>query len=247
MKISSNIWKKKIAGIAGVAFFSLVFISSALAVDQQAAAKPPDSIKDLWEVRSFQVAVFSAIFTAFTGFLAAWWAVWVWRRDLRWKQAELARTLLDEIFDYGPSNDAWRMVDGEETYSDEKGNIYVINMDLVRQALPKPWNEDRGGLEVYVRWCFDALLYYLERLEQSVQIKLVRIEDLTAPTSYYIALMAKDEKDKKLFHDYAELIRFHGAIAFMNRFPEWRDKKYDHRATGNRAASGGPVRAGRPS
>jgi hypothetical protein len=222
MKISSIILKKKIAGIAGVTFFLLVCISSALAVDQQAAMKPPNNIKDLWEVRSFQVAVFSAILTAFTGFLAAWWAVWVWWRDLRWKQAELARTLLDEIFDYGPSNDAWRMVDGEETYNEEKGNVYLINMDQVRRALPKPWNDDRGGPDVYVRWCFDALLYYLERLEQSVKIKLVRIEDLTAPTSYYIALMAND---KKLFQDYAELIRFRGAIAFMNRFPEWHDKK----------------------
>jgi hypothetical protein len=130
--------------------------------------------------------------------------------------------LLDGIFDYGPSNDAWRMVDGEKIYEDDKGNEYHINMDLVRQALPKPWNDDRRGPDLYVRWCFDALFYYLERLEQSVKIKLVRIEDLATPTSYYIALMAND---KKLFRDYAELIRFHRAIAFMNRFPEWRDKE----------------------
>jgi hypothetical protein len=190
-----------------------------------------------WETLSFKAAIFSAIFTVLAGICAGIWAVIVWRKEalwrredhaaevnqreveLRWKQAELARQLLDEIFDYGPSNDAWRMVDGEEAYKDNDNNEYRIGMDLVRRALPKPWNDDSHGPEVYVRWCFDALLYYLERLEQCVQIKLVRFEDLAASTSYYIKLMAKD---KKLIQDYAEAIGFHGAVTFMNRFPEWR-------------------------
>lgn len=193
-----------------------------------------------WESLSFKAAAFSAIFTAVGGICAGVWAVVVWRREarwrredreaelkqrqeeLRWKQAELARQLLDDIFDYGPSNDAWRLVDGEEVYKDEKGNEYRINMDMVRRALPKPWSDECAGPEVYIRWCFDALLYYLERLEQSVQIELVRFEDLAASTSYYIDLMAKD---KQLFQDYAELIRFNRAIAFMNRFSEWRDRR----------------------
>jgi hypothetical protein len=195
---------------------------------------------DKWEHYSFVATVFAAIW-------AAVWAVKQWRdetakrredlvkeretkraellqreQELRWKQAELARTLLDEIFDYGPSNDAWRMVDGEKIYTDDKDNEYHITMEIVRQALPKPWNDESSGSNLYIRWCFDALFYYLERLEQSVQVKLVRFEDLAAPTAYYIALMAKD---KKIFQDYAELIRFHRAVQFLERFPEWRDTK----------------------
>jgi hypothetical protein len=114
------------------------------------------------------------------------------------------------------------MVDGEEIYKGDKGNEYHISMDFVRRALPTPWSDERAGPDVYVRWCFDALLYYLERLEQSVQIKLVRFEDLSASTSYYVDLMAKD---KKLFQEYAEHIRFKGAVAFMDRFPAWRNKE----------------------
>jgi hypothetical protein len=175
------------------------------------------SARELWELGSFKATIAATLITIGSAVVTGGFAVLQWRKELRWKQAELARTLLDEIFDYDPSNDAWRMVDGKEIYKDGKGNEYRINMGLVRQALPTPWADDRGGQDVYIRWCFDALLYYLERLEQSVQINLVRMEDLTAPTSYYIELMAKD---KKLFRDYAELIRFHGAVAFMNRFPE---------------------------
>jgi len=190
-----------------------------------------------WETLSFKAAVYLAIFTILAGICAGIWAVVVWRREaewrredhaaelkqraeeLGWKQAELARTLLDEIFDYGQSNDAWRMVDGEKKYKDGD-NEHHITMDLVRQALPKPWHDGSGGTNLYVRCCFDALFYYLERLEQPVKSNLVRFEDLSAPITYYISLMAKD---KKLFLEYAELIRFHGAVAFMNRFPEWQN------------------------
>jgi len=181
-----------------------------------------ETVKNLWELWSFKATVIATLITFISAVVTGGFAVWQWRKDLRWKQAELARILLDEIFDYDPSNDAWRMVDGEETYKDAQGDQYRIDMAMVRKALPKPWNDECAGPDVYVRWCFDALFYYLERLEQSVQIKLVRVEDLIAPTSYYIALMAQD---KKLFEDYAKLIRFKRALDFMNRFPEWRDKK----------------------
>jgi hypothetical protein len=53
------------------------------------------------------------------------------QQELRWKQAELARTMMDAIFDYDPSNDAWRMVDGEEDgYKDQGGNKHRIDMAL---------------------------------------------------------------------------------------------------------------------
>jgi len=71
-----------------------------------------------------------------------------------------------------------------------------------------------------VRWCFDALFYSLEQIEHSLQLGLLRFEDLEAPASYYVALMARD---KKLFQDYAELIRFRRAVKFLERFPEWRE------------------------
>ena len=190
---------------------------------------------------SFVATIFAAIFTAV-------WAIFQWRdetakrredqekereskraalaqqqQELRWKQAELAREMMDAIFDYVPSNDAWRMVDGEvQGYKDSLGNEYQIDMDMVRSSLPHPWNERRGGAQVYVRWCFDALFYYLEQIEHSVQLGILRFEDLEAPAAYYVALMAND---KTLFQDYAAQIRFRRAVQFMERFPEWREPK----------------------
>ena len=181
-----------------------------------------DAVHDFWEIASFKVAVFGAI-------AAALWAVWQWRRDYRWKQAELARTLLDEIFDYKPSDVAWRIVDGETTFKIKKKET-EITMDDVRRALRvarndageeallEDANEERRRKDEYVRRCFDALFYYLERLEQSCEIKVVRFDDLLASASYYINLMAKNDE---LFEKYAEFIQLGRAVAFMKRFPQW--------------------------
>src|SRR5215471_11296281 len=129
-------------------------------------------MRDLWELLSFKATVITALLTLAGGVVTAALAVRQSRKDYRWKQAELARSLLDDIFDDPPSNDAWRMVDGEELYEDEQGNKYQITMADVRRALPRPWNDDKGGKDVYIRWCFDDLFYYLERLESSVHLKL---------------------------------------------------------------------------
>jgi hypothetical protein len=235
MKTNLQLKATTAAAVFSVGVFAITIWSAC-----GAEASPQTEAKGPWETASFQAAVFSAIFTILAGIVAGVWAVITWQREakwrredheadlqqrkeeLRWKQAELARDLLDDIFDYSPSNDAWRMVDGEESYKDAEENKFQIDMVHVRRALPKPWNDERGGPDVYVRWCFDALFYYLERLESSLKLELVRMEDLTASASYYIALMATD---KKLFEDYAKVIRFPGAIAFMERFPEWRNKQ----------------------
>jgi hypothetical protein len=74
--------------------------------------------------------------TIFSAVLTGAFALYQWRKDLRWKQAELARTMLDEIFDYPPSDDAWRMVDGETNYKTSEGIAYTITIADVRAALP---------------------------------------------------------------------------------------------------------------
>jgi hypothetical protein len=199
---------------------------------------------DPWEHWSFVATIFAAIW-------AAVWAVKQFRdetarrrtdqekereskqadlrhaeQELRWKQAKLARKMMDAIFDYDPSNDAWRMVDGEEQgYKDSQGNQYHITIGMVDHALRVPWTDDSGGPEVYVRWCFDALFYYLEQIEHSIQLGHLRFEDVEASAGYYVALMGKNGELKERFQKYAEVIRFRRAVQFLEGFPDWREKK----------------------
>jgi len=192
-----------------------------------------DYSKELWELWSFKATVAAALITLVTAVVTGGFAVCQWRKDLRWRQADLARTLLDAIFNDPASNDAWRMVDDERNYEDLEKVKLQITMDDVRRALKLTMRDGRATLETaahendrqkddYIRWCFDDLFYYLERLDHSCEIKVIRFEDLLASASYYIELMAAE---KELFQRYSQFIRFDRAVHFMERFPEWRRQR----------------------
>jgi len=90
-----------------------------------------------WDTASL-VAAIGVMVTVLIACVTGAWAVFTWKKEseskrasldrqlkhreevLRWKQAELAREMLDEIFDYTPSDEAWRMVDGGTTYKDRE-------------------------------------------------------------------------------------------------------------------------------
>src|SRR5262249_45794692 len=161
-------------------------------------------------------AVFSAIFTIFAGICAGVWAVAVWRREakwrredrhaellrrnqeLQWKQAELARQLLDEIFDFPPSEGALDMLDGESEFSEfedagakrlkiGKSDIqHALRVGTVagKRSLLDSASEKEQRADKHIRYCFDSLFYYLERLERSVATNVVRFEDLLASSGY---------------------------------------------------------------
>jgi hypothetical protein len=214
-----------------------------------------------WETISYIAAAMLACYTIIMG-LRQWNRDLEWKKqdrenelkarqeerlqrdqELLWKQAELARKLLDDIFDYRPSDDAWKMVDEETTFvvggkssfsPDLKKRKIEIKKEHIKQALElnkgktdlmvvlkDPDDEEYQIRIKYVRWCFDALFYYLERLEQSIEVNVVRFGDLKSPASYYIAKMSGE---KEIYQNYAEFISFHGAVKFMERFSEWRVK-----------------------
>src|SRR5262249_23226710 len=72
-----------------------------------AEATPPE----LWQERSWQVAVFGGLLTAALAVVQAFLSLWQRRADFRWKQAELARQMIDEMYDFEPSHTALLMID----------------------------------------------------------------------------------------------------------------------------------------
>jgi hypothetical protein len=186
-------------------------------------------VPSVWEENSFKAAVFGAIATFALGIATGIWGVIVWRKDYRWKQAELARKLLDELYEYERSNAAVELIDGTTHFVTSEGKFRATRGDMQEALAMEITTEGEKRLRVYadeqqhphlvfIRKCFDGLFYYLERFEQSCEIKVVVFEDLRASTSYCVKLMAKD---KKLFEDYAKFIHYHRAVTFLRRFPEW--------------------------
>ena len=59
----------------------------------------------------------------------------------------------------------------------------------------------------------------MRRIEHSVEIALVDLEDVRSPLEYYVRLMAVI--DRPLFEGYMKFFGFDLALAFAQRIPEW--------------------------
>jgi hypothetical protein len=90
--------------------------------------------------------------------------------------------------------DAIRMLDwGDkpQRYMLPGGDSATITMPIVRQALADADSEDQVIL--YVRECFDWLLYYLDRVGQYVHNGLILLEDVRPVLGPYAALIKASE------------------------------------------------------
>lgn len=137
-------------------------------------------------------------------------------RELRWKQANIGRELVDKMVHSQASN-ALRMLD----YADEAsifegipGSDKALNKKDIIAALNLN-NQISSPKYTYIRECFEILLYHVERLEYFIQNNLITVEDVKFPLDYYTPLI---EMNKGLFVAYAEHCKYKRAIRFFERF-----------------------------
>lgn len=126
--------------------------------------------------------------------IGAVWALLQWgsavrqrKREFRWQQVDMGRRLLDELFDDPVAGIALELIDGElDKIQLRDGTQVTLHPEDIHAALSDPGTgeAEREKLRM-VRRSFDALLYYLQRIERAVALKLVKLEDVSTPTSYY--------------------------------------------------------------
>jgi hypothetical protein len=140
------------------------------------------------------------------------------REDLRWKQAEVAKKVVDEWFDWDESRDALLMIEPRKRrYVLPNGESHVIEQPDVLKALSSTATGNDVE-ETFIQDCFDALFYYFERTEQFLMAKLILFPDVQRPAEYYIGLMSAQ---KNTYRTYAQSIGYSGALAFLDRFKAW--------------------------
>jgi hypothetical protein len=183
---------------------------------------------DPWKV----IAVVSSLLAVISGFIVAVIGIIQWRgvtlkraSDFRWKQAELARMLMDEWFDWEYSQIALILVDeGADSYGLKNGVSFDLDPERdVPMALAFIDNHSRKMLnhspkDKFVRRCFDELFYYFERAEHSVQLGVACIEDFEASGAWYVGCLAVYRQDIDI---YLPRIGYNKAHAFLRRFPVW--------------------------
>src|SRR5689334_14801935 len=99
-------------------------------------------------------------------------------RELRWKQAECGKKLIDEIFHDPYSNAATLMLDSwQRSYSvPDAGKMDIDWDDHVRPALNVDSWDNEDPKSSFVRDSFDMLFYLLDRFECLLQVELTTFE-----------------------------------------------------------------------
>jgi hypothetical protein len=177
----------------------------------------PSIIKDIFQLAAWAVAVVG-------GLIAAFKAIEEWRNNLRWKQAEMAKTCVDEVNRNPLATAALKMLDWSGLSFDvpgggKTGQITHEQRRLgLRTANTVFGHGDDGP---FIRDAFDALFDGLERLEHFIRIELIRFEDVEPAFHYYVDKLAVPE-ERVVIDSFVRTYGFELARCFLERFPAWR-------------------------
>ena len=163
----------------------------------------------LWQVINWQTTIlFGFIASILSLFQAIFNSVQKFK-ELRWNKAQLATTLTDSVYNDILAHDALKMIDGSKKVFSDKN--FRIDFTDVKNALLE---NDQFGKSIYIRECFDTLFYYFERIEHSIKVGVVKIEDINAYFAYYLVQI---KSKSEVLIQYAEAIKYENAVDFMSR------------------------------
>jgi hypothetical protein len=142
-------------------------------------------------------------------------------RELRWKQAGLAREMVNKMVE----DEGWKameMMDWDDAGRDYEinGKKEKINVHTVYAALEKSESTDADR---YIIDRLDRSFFLISQLESAVRSELVRIEDVKFPLSWYAAKRMCPRK--KLFEDYMNENAAPETLQFFRRLDEWNNCK----------------------
>lgn len=140
-------------------------------------------------------------------------------RDLRWKQAQAAKELNDEMLEDPESRAALDMLDfaGREFKLPPSDHKWVVTESDLRQAL-NPKNPCADPKLHGIRYCFDSLFYYFAMMHHHIDTTLVLEKDMTFPLSYYIPLLAEYRSEVEV---YLKRYRLCQAREFLKSHAPW--------------------------
>ena len=114
------------------------------------------------------------------------------KAELRWKQAEAAKKILDEMLSSSGAKAAMQMLDWNDVeFETAPGKREMIwEKDYIKALRTKDLNfTDK---EVFIRNSFDTLFYYMAMMEHYVKSDLVLLEDVSFPLDYYLKIMNRN-------------------------------------------------------
>jgi hypothetical protein len=140
-------------------------------------------------------------------------------QELRWRKAEAAKSLNDEMLSDEGAHAALTMLDWDGREFKIQARVQVAITHEVMLGSLRTINPTFSDPEMFVRDSFDDLFYYLGIFEHYISRGLVDFMDVEQPIKYYVKLMAAN---RLAFESYIRTYGFELATAFLERFESWR-------------------------
>lgn len=179
------------------------------------------TLKDWGQLLGYFIAVPAAVF----GFAKAIYEISASRKqraeELRWKQAQAARELLDDIHQHEFAKQAIHMmdwVDGSAEYKIRDNLNVVIDYPAVLKALDLNQGEACDDSSRYIRDCFDWLFYRIDRIEHYIRRGLIQFEDVRDVFKVYARQV---ESREDVFNSFLRFHEYSMAREFFARFKQW--------------------------
>lgn len=141
--------------------------------------------------------------------------------EQRWRQAEAAKKLLDEMLSDSKAVAAMKMLDWNDVEYEIKPNVHekISEQDYLKAL--RVFNLHFKDKEEYIRDCFDSLFYFMAMIEHYIHSKLVRLEDVAFPLDYYLRII---NRNRKVFDTFLTHYKLNRAIRFMIRLDKYKEE-----------------------
>lgn len=181
----------------------------------QSKAPGPDRLESYVKL----VGIVGGLIAVFTGIYQLWQANVQSGRELRWKQSELAREMVNKMMD----DEGWKAMemldwDDEGREYEVNGRREKINADAVYAALERGESTDTDR---HIIDRLDRTFFLVSQLEAAVRSDLVRLEDVRFPLSWYAAKRMCPRR--QLFEAYMKENAAPETLNFFQRLDEWRN------------------------
>jgi len=151
--------------------------------------------------------------------------------ELRWRKAEMAKKVLDEIWFNPRCQAALTMVDWDgRSYQDSDRRTHAITHRALVDGLRT--HETRFTPdEQFIRDCFDALFDGVARIEHFIRTGLIEFEDVEHRWRYYVGLFADF---RPVMQKFVDAYGYEMAGKFFDRFAAWRQARTEGEVTKRR-------------
>ena len=170
-------------------------------------------IKDLLQIGSLAVATIGGLIAAFIAILELQRNRRQREIELRWKKAQLAKEILDEIDKDSLIQNAKDLIDRHVyKYKVNERHMETITHEEVLNYLKKDGDSSK---EKFIEECLGKFFQKLERIEHFIVINLIDFDDICDPLYWWVKKMSEFRSDYEIFFQRYE---YGQAVNFLNRF-----------------------------